>query len=127
MYGNKFSEDDLLTLEYQYSWKEKKKQMDTKSLKEIRDQFIEGIKDERFEEIQTSIHLTENFIFNNISSNLKGNSSVSLFFVGFILNSEFNYSNVLLFYVSICLFVRRSKKQSVPNLFLSNLIQYKCS
>jgi hypothetical protein len=85
-------------LEYLYSWKKKSKQMDTKSFKEIRDQFIEGniITNERFDEIQTSIHRTENFIFNNISSNLKGYKSVFVLFISFILNSEFNYSNVLL-------------------------------
>jgi len=79
LHENNISEEDLRILDDLYSWSKKSKQMDTtiskQTLKEIRDQFVEGniITNERFDEIQTSIHRTENFIFNKKSSIIEGN------------------------------------------------------
>ncbi len=79
LHDNNISEEDLRILDDLYSWSKKSKQMDTtilkQTLKEKRDQFVEGsiITNERFDEIQTSIHRTENFIFNKKSSIIEGN------------------------------------------------------
>ncbi len=87
LYGNHFSESDLKELEDIFSWKDKKEKMGAKKLQNIRVQFTGGdkITDERFNEIQASIHRNEKFIISRISSNLKG---ITIYFLCYFLSKS---------------------------------------